>query len=230
MNKSLKAKGERGAQTIKATGEIKTVDVSLVDEWDRNPRGITEQDFERLKKQIVDLGVYKPLVVCEEAGRYIVLGGNMRLKAIKALGIKRVAISVVSARSEAERVKYALSDNDRAGYYEQEDLAEMIKGVSSEIDLSAFKVDLGEPWADLARVMNITVPPIDPKEEWKGMPEFNQGNDEGFRVIVVHLEDEAALDRFAKFVGIEITPKTKYVWYPPRERNVMKDKAFKSDR
>lgn len=59
--------------------------ISELKNWDKNPRGIKKDDFERLKKQIQKLGQYKPLLITEDG---TVLGGNMRLKAYKELGIE----------------------------------------------------------------------------------------------------------------------------------------------
>ena len=68
---------------MKLIEKAKMVKVELIDNWENNPRNIEKKDFERLKKQIQDLGIYKPLL-CEKSGdRYITLGGNMRLKALK---------------------------------------------------------------------------------------------------------------------------------------------------
>jgi len=47
---------------------IRRVPISEVVLWDKNPRGILKADFERLKRQIKRLGVYKPLVACEVGG------------------------------------------------------------------------------------------------------------------------------------------------------------------
>lgn len=117
----------------------KTRKISTLKNWDKNPRGIKKDDFERLKSQIQKLGQYKPLLITEEG---IVLGGNMRLRAYKELGIKEVWVSVVDAPTDKEKTEYALSDNDRAGYYEAESLAELVQGI--DIDLDEFKVDLGD--------------------------------------------------------------------------------------
>lgn len=51
--------------------EIKRVPISSVVPWAKNPRGILEGDFARLKKQIQKLGIYKPLVTCKENGKYV---------------------------------------------------------------------------------------------------------------------------------------------------------------
>ncbi len=128
--------------------------------WDKNPRGIKTKDFERLKKQILRLGVYKPLVVYEDGGKYIVLGGNMRIRALKDLGIKDVDISIVEPKSEAQKIEYALSDNDRAGYYEEEKLAELVYPEIKNLDLTEIKIDLGEA-LDLKQVVERFGPDID---------------------------------------------------------------------
>jgi len=123
--------------------ELRKVPISEVIPWDKNPRGILKTDFERLKKQIRKLGIYKPLLACKEDGKYVVLGGNMRIRALQELGMKEVDVSVVKAPTEREKIEYSLSDNDRAGYYEEERLAELVYPYLKEINLEDYKVDLG---------------------------------------------------------------------------------------
>lgn len=107
--------------------------------WDKNPRKIHEEDFARLKRQITKLGQYKPLLITPDG---TVIGGNMRLRAYRELGIKRAWVSVVDVTTEKEMLEYALSDNDRAGEYDQEGLAELILA-TPELEIEDFKVDLG---------------------------------------------------------------------------------------
>jgi len=123
--------------------EIKRVPISDVEVWEKNPRNIRTKDFERLKKQIQELGVYKPLICIRENGKYITLGGNMRLRALVSLNFKEVDVSLVDAPDEATRIKYALSDNDRAGEYDDQALAELLYNSKDEIDPSLFRIDLG---------------------------------------------------------------------------------------
>jgi len=125
--------------------KLKNVPINQVENWDKNPRGCKKEGFERLKKQIQKLGVYKPLLVYEDKGTYITLGGNMRLRAIKELKYKNVDISIIEPKTEAEKLEYALSDNDRIGYYEEQALAEMIVEFKDSINLENFKVDMQEP-------------------------------------------------------------------------------------
>lgn len=124
---------------------IVRVPISNVVPWDKNPRKIKKDDFARLKKQITELGVYKPLVAYAENGRYVVLGGNMRLRALQELAYGEVDVSVVEVKSEAEKLKFNLSDNDRAGEYDDQALAELVLPQLEAIDLEQYKVDIGEP-------------------------------------------------------------------------------------
>jgi len=140
--------------------KIIKVPIASVLPWDKNPRGIKTKDYERLKKQIKKLGVYKPLLAYEDKGKYIVLGGNMRIRALKEMGIPEVDISVVKPRNEAEKVEFALSDNDRAGFYEEDKLAELVYPHIKDIELGDFKVDLGEA-IDLKQVVERYGPDIE---------------------------------------------------------------------
>jgi ParB-like chromosome segregation protein Spo0J len=56
-----------------------------------------------------------------------------------------------------------------------------------------------------------------PEELWDGMPEFH--NEPGaVRTLQVHFQTEESVDEFAGLIGQAITDKTKYVWFPPKER------------
>lgn len=117
--------------------------------WDKNPRSVSKSDFERLKKQIETLGEYKPLLITEDG---TVLGGNMRLRAYRELGWQKVWVSIVQADTDKEKLEYALSDNDRAGEYDEQQLAELVTS-QPELDLELFHVDLGKT-VDLNNVLN----------------------------------------------------------------------------
>lgn len=115
--------------------------VSQLKNWDKNPRNIKEKDFERLKTQIRDLKQYKPLLITDDG---IVLGGNMRLRAYRDLGTEEVWVSVVDAPDEETKMRYALSDNDRAGYYDGDMLANLT-GEYPDFNWEDYAVDLKEP-------------------------------------------------------------------------------------
>jgi len=150
----------------KKTGplEMKTVPLSAVKPWDKNPRNIKIKDFERLKKQITHLGVYKPLVCYKDNRHYVALGGNMRLEALRELGFDEVDISIVHPKSEAEKLEYNLSDNDRAGEYDDQALAEMVYDSKDKIDPALYRFDLGRTLS-VDELLHQFGPKIDAGEE-----------------------------------------------------------------
>lgn len=115
--------------------------ISSLHNWEHNPRTVTKEGIERLIKQIKKLGIYKPLIITEDG---TVLGGNMRLKALEQMGEKNVWVSVIQADTEEKKIEYALSDNDRVGKYEGDQLANMI-GNFSEVEWGDYAVDIKEP-------------------------------------------------------------------------------------
>lgn len=115
--------------------------ISELHNWENNPRSITEEGIERLIKQIKKLGVYKPLLITEDG---TILGGNMRFKALQQMGEKEVWVSVVDAPTEEKKIEYALSDNDRVGKYEADDLANLI-GNFPTVEWGDYSVDIKEP-------------------------------------------------------------------------------------
>lgn len=114
--------------------------------WNKNPRSMNEGDEGRLKTQLLELGQYKPLLVVKDGEHYVVLGGNMRLKAMKALlaegneAFANVWVSYVDAPTEKRKLEYALSDNDRAGSYNEDQLVDMIRAVG-DLALEDYHID-----------------------------------------------------------------------------------------
>lgn len=98
------------------------VKVNELKENPNNPRFIRDSKFEQLVKSIREfpemLSVRK-LVVNKD---YVVLGGNMRLKAIKEAGVKEVDIEVVDWSEEKEK-EFIIKDNLGYGEWDFEMLA-----------------------------------------------------------------------------------------------------------
>lgn len=148
------------------TDQLKTFwDISRLKENENNPRTITKEGFTNLKYQIQKLGQYKPLLIKEDG---TILGGNMRYKAYQALGIKEIWVSIITPKTPQEELEYVLSDNDRAGKYE----ADLIANLDlSGIDLNKFSIDLKDPTSLASLVDKFKepeeddVPEIDEDEE-----------------------------------------------------------------
>ena len=124
---------------------LKNIDVLTL--WDRNPRSIDKSGFERLKEQLVRVKgitgeyLYKPLLITPDN---VVIGGNMRLRALRELGEQDVWVNVVNVKNEQEMIEIALSDNDQAGKTEKDLLLELIEQYP-EIKLGNYAVSFDQP-------------------------------------------------------------------------------------
>lgn len=100
-----------------------------------NPRTIKRDDFEKLKTSIRNNPDYfeaRPLILSDRTGRLVVLAGNQRLKAAKALGIAEVPTVLLSGLSEEREKEIVIRDNVSNGDWDMDILA-------NEWDESALK-------------------------------------------------------------------------------------------
>ena len=154
--------------------------VSELKYWEKNPRDIKPEDYEKLKRQIADLNggkPFKPLLINQDN---IVLGGNMRLKAFRDMGIDEVEVSIVQTNSEGEMVKYALADNDSAGYTVKEKLQYLVAGL--DINLEDYGVHL-KPAELLSDILD------GQEEKVKGKVEFTEELLEEHNYIVLYFDN-----------------------------------------
>ncbi|HBT93134.1 MAG TPA: hypothetical protein DEB23_02485 [Chitinophagaceae bacterium] len=101
---------------------IKKVKVTEVISNPNNPRLIKDDKFRKLVKSIQefpDMLNVRPLVVNKDM---VVLGGNMRLKAIKEAGIKEISIEIVDW-TEDQQKEFIIKDNVGFGEWNWDDLA-----------------------------------------------------------------------------------------------------------
>jgi ParB-like chromosome segregation protein Spo0J len=93
----------------------------------KNPRTIKDERFEKLKKSIEDFPdmLNKRPLVCftDTDGKYVVLGGNMRLKAAKDLGLKQLPIILADEWTEEQKAEFLIKDNVGYGEWDWQQLA-----------------------------------------------------------------------------------------------------------
>lgn len=90
---------------------VKQLKIELIKENPNNPRVIKDEKFKQLVKSIKEFPrmlELRPLVIDENN---MVLGGNMRLKACKELGMKMVPVMMASDLSEEQKKEFIIKDN-----------------------------------------------------------------------------------------------------------------------
>lgn len=144
----------------------KAVKLADLKPWDRNPRIITKERFDSLKKSMESdptMMLARPLVALRD-GRIIM--GNMRYRAASELGWKTIQTVYVDL-SESDAITWALRDNNPYGEYDDQGLAELLYELQQndvDLDLTGFSVD------DIERIFEGAPPPeTDPPPDDRGV-------------------------------------------------------------
>lgn len=94
----------------------------------KNPRIQDDSKFQKLKKSLQDFPEMlelRELVVYPLNGDYIVVGGNMRLKALKELGEKEAVCKVLPDNFPPEKInEFIIKDNVSFGLWDGAELSE----------------------------------------------------------------------------------------------------------
>jgi ParB-like chromosome segregation protein Spo0J len=106
---------------------MKLVKISEVKPNPKNPRIIKDGKFQKLVKSIQefpDMLNKRPLVVFTDVdNKYVVLGGNMRLKACKEIGLKEIPIIIADEWTEEQKNEFLIKDNVGFGEWDWDSLA-----------------------------------------------------------------------------------------------------------
>jgi len=102
------------------------VKISQVKPNPKNPRTIRDDKFQKLVKSIQDFPQMlekRPLVCFTDTdGKYVVLGGNMRLKASKEVGLKELPIILADDWTEEQKAEFLIKDNVGFGEWDWDQL------------------------------------------------------------------------------------------------------------
>jgi hypothetical protein len=106
-----------------------------------NPRFIRDKKFEDLKQSIKDFPAMLSIreIILDEND--IILGGNMRYKALKDLNIKTTDVIVWKGLTEDEKKEFIIKDNANYGNWDWDILANQF----DEADLKRFGLNVWQP-------------------------------------------------------------------------------------
>jgi hypothetical protein len=106
---------------------MEKVKISAIKANSKNPRVIKDDKFKKLVKSIQDFPEMlekRPLVCFTDAdNKYVVLGGNMRLKAAQEVGLKELPIVLADDWTQEQRDEFLIKDNVGFGEWNWDDLA-----------------------------------------------------------------------------------------------------------
>lgn len=104
--------------------KIETVSISKIKINPDNPRVIKDDKFKKLVQSIKDFPEMlsiRPVVVNSEM---MVLGGNMRLKACKSLGMKEVPVIKTENLTQQQQKEFIIKDNVGFGQWNWDSLSD----------------------------------------------------------------------------------------------------------
>ena len=112
----------------------------------QNPRFIRDERFKALCKSIEDAPEMlnlRELLVVEHGNKYVVIGGNMRLRACLELGYKEVQCKVLPADTPVSKLReYAIKDNNGFG----QDDWDLLANEWDAQELADWGMDFPEDW------------------------------------------------------------------------------------
>lgn len=123
------------------THQVEYRAISELNELEGNPRTIKKDDFERLKKSLQDNQDYfeaRPIILSDRTGKLVIIAGNQRYKAAKAIGLTEVPTVLLSGLTEEREREIVIRDNVENGEWDWDTLA----NEWDESELEGFGVSL----------------------------------------------------------------------------------------
>jgi len=202
---------------------IQEIEIDKLIPYHNNPR--KNQDIDKVASSINEYGFQQPIVVDK---KMVVIVGHTRLLGAQKLGLKKVPV-LIAHLSEAKAKAYRIADNrvsEDAGW--DYDLLKLEIDALKEIN---FNIDeLGFEEQELETIIfqsdHNSRNWLDTEEHWQDMPSFEHSDQSPFRSLTVNFVNQDAVDKFFQLIKQDYTEKTKYIWFPFIEKNVIKDKYY----
>jgi len=220
----------------------------------KNARRHSSKNIGAIESSIRAFGPARSIVI---DGNGVVRAGNGTLEAAKRAGVKNVRIVhstgeelvavVRDDLSDIQAAAYALADN-RTTDMSEWDIKELNLAIE-ELSLQGMNLETFgfEPFINSPVIQSPYVSHVglkhpdqespkteekqanDSESEWRSMPEFNQKEDPVYRSMIVHFANNQDFTEFCNLLRLKVTDRTKFTWFPDRERDSRKLKGYKSD-
>lgn len=206
--------------------DIQQIEIDKIIPYHNNPR--KNQAIDKVASSLSEYGFQQPIVVDKNM---VVIVGHTRLQGAKKIGMEKVPV-LIADLDEAKAKAYRIADNrlseDSAWDYD------LLKG---EIDiLKEINFDINELGFEEQELETIifqenhdTREWLDTEEHWQDMPSFEHSDQSPFRSLTINFVNKEAVDTFFQLIKQDYTDKTKYVWFPKIEKNIIKDKIYEGE-
>lgn len=136
-----------------------------------------EEALQELVASIKEKGILTPITVCEDAGNYILIAGERRLRAAKLAGLKEIPVYIIEVENDAEMVEMALIENIQRENLNPIEEAEAYAVLNSKYGLSqdAVAKAVGKKRVTVTNSLRLLNLPFEIKESIK-MGEISAGH------------------------------------------------------
>ena len=111
---------------MKPQAQVEYRPIKELKELPGNPRIIKKDQFEKLKQSIKDNADYfeaRPIILSDRTGELVILAGNQRYKAAKAIGLTEVPTILLPNLTEKREKEIIIRDNVENGDWDWDALA-----------------------------------------------------------------------------------------------------------
>jgi hypothetical protein len=176
---------------------MQTVNINNIKPNPRNPRLIRDEKFEKLKKSLQDFPQMlekRPLVCFTDTdGKLVVLGGNMRLKAAKEIGLKELPVVLADDWTEEQKAEFLIKDNVGFGEWNWVELAnDWDAGLLSDWGLDVPQWSAGHEMNEMSEL------DLDLTEEFDPI-----GVSAGLQRVVFIFDGPDEAESYCKHLGVE---------------------------
>jgi hypothetical protein len=194
--------------------------------WADNPRLSSKRQAQRLLDSWRQFGQVQTVAIGPANEVY---DGHQRLSAL-------LTVHGPSYQVDARRCSRELTDEERralvvtlhAGAVGSWDWDSLANWDAGQLQEWGFDSDTLRTWYHDAGALGNLLKNEAP-DEWQGMPEFEQEDRRAFRSIIVHFENQNAVEEFARLINQTITNKTKSIWHPYKPADVLKNIGYKDE-
>lgn len=174
--------------------EIEYVRVGELKPLDKNPRNITENQSEKLRKNIAKFGFVEPLVISQNNE---IIGGYQRYKAVLDLSYEKVPCYRINLDNK-KTLALMLALNKITGEWDERKLTEVFDSLGEE-----FWEDTGFEDYEIKEILSSS---ILEKETDFNLPEKN----EIYEIVLCFSNEEEYIQNLELYAGTNVFEKTKH--------------------
>jgi hypothetical protein len=192
--------------------KIEQINIKEIKNNPNNPRIIKDYKYTKLVESIKEFPQMlkiRPIVIDDNM---MVLGGNMRLKACKEAGIKKIHIIKATELTDEQKKEFIIKDNINFGEWDWD----MIANEWDSTSLEYWGLDVWQNTDDMINMINDS----NENSEWVGMPDFESKEDT--YKIIIHFDNEEDRNEYNKLYPMQYTKQQGQTWitsFPYKERN-----------